>query len=82
MFSVIFEVHPNAEHRDAYLASAKMLGKSTTVTLIDGTRPPDGVKSSKPGEIATWLGFVSDAPGLVAWDVFDAVLTPGPSLCC
>lgn len=25
----------------------------------------------------TWLGLAPDAEGLVAWDVFDAVLTPG-----
>jgi len=35
------------------------------------------VKSSTPGDVARWLGFVPDAPGLVAWDAFDAVLTPG-----
>jgi len=33
------------------------------------------VKSSKPEDVAKW--FVSGASGLVAWDVFDAVLTPG-----
>ena len=27
--------------------------------------------------VARWLGLAPDAPGLVAWDVFDAVLTPG-----
>jgi len=27
--------------------------------------------------MSRWLGFVADAPGLVAWDAFDAVLTPG-----
>jgi heme-degrading monooxygenase HmoA len=53
------------------------VGQGTTVTLIDGKRPPDWVKSSTPSDVARWLGFVPDAPGLVAWDVFDAVLTPG-----
>ena len=35
------------------------------------------MKSSAPGDVARWLGFVPDAPRLVAWDAFDAVLTPG-----
>jgi heme-degrading monooxygenase HmoA len=53
------------------------VGKGTTVTLIDGKRSPDWVKRSKPEDVAKWLGFVPGAIGLVAWDVFDAVLAPG-----
>jgi len=53
------------------------VGKGTTVTLIDGKRSPDWVKSSKLEDVAKWLGFIPGAIGLVAWDVFDAVLTPG-----
>jgi heme-degrading monooxygenase HmoA len=53
------------------------VGKGTTVTLIDGKRPPEWVKTSKPEAVAKWLGFVPGASGLVAWDVLDAVLTPG-----
>ena len=53
------------------------VGKGTTVTLIDGKRPPEWVKTSKPEAVAKWLGFVPAASGLVAWDVLDAVLTPG-----
>ena len=53
------------------------VGKGTTVTLIDGKRSPDWVKSSKPEDVAKWLGFIPGAIGLVAWDVFDAVLAPG-----
>ncbi|HMF26768.1 MAG TPA: antibiotic biosynthesis monooxygenase [Pseudolabrys sp.] len=52
-------------------------GKATTVTLIDGQRPADWVKKSAPHQVAEWLGLRSDAKGLVAFDVFDAVLTPG-----
>jgi heme-degrading monooxygenase HmoA len=52
-------------------------GDSTTVTLIDAKRSPEWVKANSPDYIANWLGFAPDAPGLIAWDVFDAVLTPG-----
>jgi len=52
-------------------------GDATTVTLIDARRPADWVENAMPREVAEWLGLKSDAKGLVAWDVFDAVLTPG-----
>ncbi|HEX3861242.1 MAG TPA: antibiotic biosynthesis monooxygenase [Stellaceae bacterium] len=52
-------------------------GAGTTAVLIDGQRPADWVKGAKPEAVAAWLGFVPGAAGLVAWDVFDAVLTPG-----
>ena len=52
-------------------------GDATTITLIDARRPPEWVEQTGPDDIAKWLGLMSDAYGLVAWDVFDAVLTPG-----
>ena len=52
-------------------------GEGTTVTLIDAKRPPEWVKEASPDDVAKWLGLAPDASGLVAWDVFDAVLTPG-----
>jgi heme-degrading monooxygenase HmoA len=67
---------------DGYALSEQRLdetetGDATTITLIDASRPPEWVKQSGPDEVAKWLGFPPDAGGLVAWDVFDAVLTPG-----
>lgn len=53
------------------------VGEATTISLIDARRPAEWVKQSSPEDVAKWLGFASDATGLVAWDVFDAVLTPG-----
>jgi heme-degrading monooxygenase HmoA len=53
------------------------VGKATTVTLIDARRPPEWVKGAGLEEIAASLDFSPQALGLVAWDVFDAVLTPG-----
>jgi heme-degrading monooxygenase HmoA len=52
-------------------------GAATTLTLIDAKRPADWVEKACPKAVAEWLGLVPDAAGLVAWDVFDAVLTPG-----
>jgi heme-degrading monooxygenase HmoA len=53
------------------------VGEATAVTLIDARRDPEWVKQTKPVDVAGWLGLAPKAPGLVAWDVFDAVLTPG-----
>jgi heme-degrading monooxygenase HmoA len=52
-------------------------GEGTTVTLIDAQRPAQWVKDASPEEVAEWLGLATAAAGLVAWDVFDAVQTPG-----
>jgi heme-degrading monooxygenase HmoA len=52
-------------------------GEGTTVSLIDAKQPPEWVKHTSPHDVAKWLGLAPDAAGLVAWDVFDAVLTPG-----
>jgi hypothetical protein len=35
------------------------------------------VKDAATDQVAVSLGLQADAPGLVAWDVFEAVLTPG-----
>jgi heme-degrading monooxygenase HmoA len=52
-------------------------GEGTTVTLIDAKRPHEWVTEASPDDVAQWLGLVPNASGLVAWDVFEAVLTPG-----
>lgn len=52
-------------------------GEGTTVTLIDGKQPAEWVKHTSPDDVAMWLGLAPDASGIVAWDVFEAVLTPG-----
>jgi heme-degrading monooxygenase HmoA len=52
-------------------------GEGTTATLIDARRPPDWVTNTPPEAAAQWLGLAPGAAGLVAWDVFDAVLAPG-----
>ena len=52
-------------------------GDATTVILIDAKGPPEWVEQTAADDVAKRLGLAPDAPGLVAWDVFDAVLTPG-----
>lgn len=52
-------------------------GEATTVTLIDARRPAGQVEEASPGDVARRLGLAPGASGLVAWDVLDAVLTPG-----
>lgn len=53
------------------------VGEGTTVTLIDATVPPERVGPGAAAAVAAGLGVKPDAPGLVASDVYDAVLTPG-----
>ena len=53
------------------------VGDATTVSLIDGKATPESLKTSRPEDVAARLGLAPAAPGLVAWDVFEAVLTPG-----
>jgi hypothetical protein len=52
-------------------------GEGTTAVLIDAKRPPESLQTISPDDVAKGLGLPPNASGLVAWDVFDAVLTPG-----
>jgi heme-degrading monooxygenase HmoA len=56
------------------------VGAGTAVLLIDAKRPADQVQDAPPEQTAASLGLRTDAPGLVAWDVFDAILSPGDIL--
>ena len=52
-------------------------GEATTITLIDCRQTAEWLAKVTPEQIADGLGLKHYARGLVAWDVFDAVLTPG-----
>jgi heme-degrading monooxygenase HmoA len=52
-------------------------GEAKAVTLIDATQDPGWLSSVSPERAAAVLGLDPAASGLVAWDVYDAVLTPG-----
>ncbi|MGH3167415.1 MAG: antibiotic biosynthesis monooxygenase family protein [Trebonia sp.] len=55
-------------------------GEATTVTLLDATRPADRGEAASAQDVADWLGLDPRAGGLVAWDVYDAVLSPGDAI--
>ena len=52
-------------------------GAGTTVTLIDAKQSSEWVKTATAEQVGRQLGLSVGAAGLVAWDVFDAVLAPG-----
>jgi heme-degrading monooxygenase HmoA len=52
-------------------------GEGTAVTLHDGRFSPEWVKEASAEAVADALGVDASAPGLVSWDVFDALLAPG-----
>jgi heme-degrading monooxygenase HmoA len=55
------------------------VGEGTTVTLLNpSTRDQDAIRDDATADAtAKVLGLRTAAAGLVSWDVFDAVLTPG-----
>jgi heme-degrading monooxygenase HmoA len=53
------------------------IGEGTTITLVDAKRPAGWAETSSAADCAEYLGFDPRARGMVARDVFDAVLTPG-----
>jgi heme-degrading monooxygenase HmoA len=53
------------------------VGEGTTVTLIDAKRPANWTKTSNPADCSEYLCLNPHAEGMIGWDVFDAVLTPG-----
>jgi heme-degrading monooxygenase HmoA len=53
------------------------VGEGTAVTLIDARRPAEFNETSNPVDCSEFLGLNIYADGLLDWDVFEAVLTPG-----
>ena len=53
------------------------VGEGTTVTFVDAERSHESVKASTVTDLAADLGLDPGAPGLLSWDVFEAVLQPG-----
>ena len=53
------------------------VGEGTTITIIDAKRAAKLSDAAPTSETASYLGLNPSAAGLVGWDVFDAVLTPG-----
>ena len=53
------------------------IGEGTTVTFIDAPWPLTSCDTLNASEASRFLGFKPEAAGLVSWDAYDAVLTPG-----
>jgi len=53
------------------------IGEGTTVTFVDAKRPAKLSEAAYASETAVYLGLDRNALGLVGWDAYDAVLTPG-----
>jgi heme-degrading monooxygenase HmoA len=53
------------------------VGQGTTLTLISMTRPSEWKETTNPADCAQMIGLDPRADGLLEWDLFDAVLTPG-----
>jgi heme-degrading monooxygenase HmoA len=51
-------------------------GRGTDVMLLDAKCSPEWLKQTGAEEVAKSLGVDTSAPGLVSWDVFDALMTP------
>jgi heme-degrading monooxygenase HmoA len=52
-------------------------GAGTGLTLVTATRPTQWKETSNSADCAQYLGLDPRAEGILDWDVFDAVLTPG-----
>ncbi|MEH2512625.1 heme-degrading monooxygenase HmoA [Nitrobacteraceae bacterium AZCC 1564] len=53
------------------------VSEATALTIITMTRPSEWNETSNPADCAEYLGLDPRADGLLGWDVFDAILTPG-----
>ena len=53
------------------------VGEGTTVIFVDAKRRANLSDPAPPSETAAYLGLDRNAPALVEWDVYEAVLTPG-----
>lgn len=52
-------------------------GQGTAVMLLEAKCSPEWLKQTRAEDVAKSLGVDTHAAGLVSWDVFDALLTPG-----
>ena len=53
------------------------VGDGPVVSLLERTIPPDQLQGVRDEELARSLGLALPMPGLLSWDLFDAVLSPG-----
>src|ERR1700758_930856 len=56
------------------------IGEGTTGTFVHAKGPNGSIQPTDAPEVARHLGLDPRAGGLVTWEVFDAVLTPGDAI--
>ena len=56
------------------------VGLGTAATVLDARLDPGWARSAGAAAVAAALGLDAQAPSLVAWDAFDAVLAPGDAI--
>lgn len=56
------------------------VGAGKAVMLLDAKRAPEWPKQVGAQAVAASFGLAADAPGLVAWDAFDALMAPGEAI--
>lgn len=78
---VTADTHPPPNHtvRQQRLDETEE-GAAKCLSLIEMSRSGDPLLDASPEATARFLGLTETAPGLVDWDVFEAILTPGASL--
>lgn len=55
-------------------------GAGKAVTLLNAMRAPDWIAQASAQSVAESLGLDTQAQGLVAWDAFNALLSPGDAI--
>jgi heme-degrading monooxygenase HmoA len=75
---VTADTHPPAGHpvREQRLEETEA-GEAKLLSIIEMRPPPALVEDATPEAIGRVLGLPAGASGLVDWDVFEAILTPG-----
>lgn len=68
---------PDDESLEEQRLDETEVGEGTTIVLITDSRPAEWDETSNPPDCAEFLGLDPYAPGMVSWDVLDAVRTPG-----
>jgi heme-degrading monooxygenase HmoA len=72
-------IPPGQRLRDQRLDETET-GEAKTVSLIEMTRPASLPEDAPSNAVAAHLGLPAQVEGLVGWDVFEAILTPGDLL--
>ena len=74
---IIADSHPPEGQaiRDHHIEETEV-GAARVLLLLEMTCPPEQVKHAAPAELAAKMGYAEHG-GLLSWDIFDAVLTPG-----